>query len=108
MTLWPSPWASSRAGLSRLATPWRAAFQTAINDGFAKLTTELQQERDTLRQELVAERVSRAAKEAELHGAILNLTQTVESLKALLRRNGIPVPEAQQPPTEFIELEGGQ
>ncbi len=85
----------------------RAAFQTAINDGFAKLTQDLQDERDLLRKELVAERVSRAAKEAELHGAILNLTQTVESLKALLRRNGIPVPEMHQPPTEFLELEGG-
>lgn len=85
----------------------KAAFQTAINDGFAKLTTELQQERDTLRKELVDERIARAQKEAELTGAILNLTQTVESLKSLLRRNGIPVPDAVQPAADFVELDSG-
>lgn len=85
----------------------KAAFQTAINDGFSRLTADLQEERNALRTELVNERIERAKKEAELTGAILNLTQTVESLKNLLRRNGIPVPDAVQPAADFVELDSG-
>ncbi|MDZ4373815.1 MAG: hypothetical protein U1C74_20665 [Phenylobacterium sp.] len=84
----------------------RAAFQTAINEGFNKLTDQIQEERDALRKELLDERVARAAKEAELYGAILNLTQTVESLKSLLRRAGIPIPDTHMPATDFVMIEG--
>ena len=70
----------------------KAAFQTAINDGFAKLTKELQEERDGYRIELTRERVSWAAERATLQGEIRNLMQSIESLKNELRRNGIAIP----------------
>lgn len=71
----------------------KAAFQTAINDGFAKLTAELRKERDDLRAELHQERVVGAAERASLKGEIRNLMQTIESLKSELRRHGLPIPE---------------
>lgn len=79
----------------------KAAFQTAINDGFAKLTKELQEERDGYRAELVAsrsawaeERVIWSADRASLKGEIRNLMQSIESLKSVLRGHGIPIPDA--------------
>ena len=71
----------------------KAAFQTAINAGFAALTQELQEERNALRRELTEARVHWDAERAQLRGEIGNLTATIEGLKELLRRNGIPVPE---------------
>ncbi|HJR83457.1 MAG TPA: hypothetical protein VJ775_05975 [Sphingomicrobium sp.] len=71
----------------------KAAFQTAINDGFAKLTKELQHERDALREELKVERLRGEGERASLKGEIRNLMQTIESLKSELRRHGVPIPE---------------
>lgn len=71
----------------------KAAFQTAINDGFTKLTQELQEERESLRKTLNEERVSWAAERATLQGEIRNLMQTIESLKNALRRHGVPIAE---------------
>lgn len=70
----------------------KAAFQTAIGDGFMKLTDQLQEERDFFRRQLAEERVAWASERATLNGQINNLTQAVESLKHLLIRHGIPVP----------------
>jgi hypothetical protein len=72
----------------------KAAFQTAINDGFAKLTQAQERANETLEERLVAERVAWAAERATFQGEIRNLVQAVESLKAELRRHGIPIPEA--------------
>ena len=71
----------------------KAAFQTAINDGFAKLTEQLQEERDGYRRSLDAERLSWAGERATLRGEIRNLMQSIESLKSALRRHGVPIPE---------------
>lgn len=71
----------------------RAAFQTAINDGFNKLTEQLQEERNQALNELQAERVAWAAERAELKGEIRGLTQAVESLHRELVRHGIPLPQ---------------
>lgn len=72
----------------------KAAFQTAIGDGFVKLTNELQEERLELRKQMNDERLRVAAEHAELRGEIINLTQVVEGLKRILRQNGIPIPKA--------------
>lgn len=71
----------------------KAAFQQAINDGFTKLTDQLQEERDRDRAAFEAARIAWAAERASLKGEIRNLTQTVESLENFLRRHGLPVPE---------------
>lgn len=71
----------------------KAAFQTAINDGFAKLTKELQEERDVYRRELTKERIEWAGERATLQGEIRNLMQSIESLKNELRRHGIAIPQ---------------
>ena len=77
----------------------KAAFQTAINDGFAKLTADLQEERDQLKRELAAEheriqaeRVAWAVERTSMLGEIRNLKQAVQSLKALLRKHGVSIP----------------
>lgn len=72
----------------------KAAFQSAIGDGFNKLTDQLQEERAELRRQMNEERIRAAAEHAELRGEIINLTQVVEGLKSILRRHGIPVPKA--------------
>lgn len=72
----------------------KAAFQTAINNGFQALTNELQEERMALLKQLNEVQVQSASERAELRGEIINLTQVVEGLKNLLRRHGIPVPHA--------------
>lgn len=76
----------------------KAAFQTAINDGFAKLTTDLQEERDRLLREIAAERTVIAAERiawseerSQLKGRIRQLEQVVQGLQ---RRLGI-TPEDQ-------------
>jgi cation transport regulator ChaB len=84
----------------------KAAFQTAINAGFKDLTDQLQEERKDLQSRWDAERVAWAAERAQLRGEIINLTQAVESLKSLLRRRGIDVPETHSPPTDFLILDG--
>lgn len=90
----------------------KAAFQQAINNGFKdlldkvnadrdRLTTELHQEKVEAERErhrlaavLADKEIAAAAERAQLRGEIINLTQVVESLKALLRANGIPVPQS--------------
>lgn len=84
----------------------KAAFQTAINQGFQGLTASLQEERDSFRQQLAEERITRAGIEAQLRGEILNLTQTIESLKHLLIRHGIDVPMPHVEPGEMTVIEG--
>lgn len=83
----------------------KAAFQTAINSGFDKLTDQLQEERAALLKERNEERVAWAAERAQLRGEIINLTQAVESLKAYLRRNGLDIPDVYHAPTEMIVVE---
>lgn len=82
----------------------KAAFQSAINDGFAKLTDQLQEERDGYRKALDAERLTWAGERATLKGEIRNLMQAIESLKAELRRHGVPIPEGQRPAPEVGAL----
>ncbi len=71
----------------------KAAFQTAINSGFKGLLDQLQEERALLLAQLAAERLSWSAERAQTRGEIINLTQAVESLKNLLRRKGLEVPD---------------
>ncbi|MET3527277.1 hypothetical protein [Phenylobacterium koreense] len=84
----------------------KAAFQQAINSGFSELTKQLREERDFFRNQLAEERIAWAAERAEANGKILNLTQSIESLKHLLIRHGIPVPLAHQEPEPFTVIEG--
>ncbi|MBX3482555.1 hypothetical protein [Phenylobacterium sp.] len=97
----------------------KAAFQTAINDGFAKLTAELQEERDQLKRELAAEhdriqaeRVTWATDRASMLGEIRNLKQLVQSLKALLRKHGVAIPGDPEVETDplagVVTLQGGE
>lgn len=62
--------------------------------------------RDSFRQQLAEERITRAGIEAQLLGEILNLTQTIESLKHLLIRHGIDVPMPHVEPGEMTVIEG--
>ena len=71
----------------------KAAFQTAINQGFEALTNQLQEER----KQLLAEIEMGRAERAELADKIADLVRTVESLKALLRAHGIDVPDDHLP-----------
>lgn len=84
----------------------KAAFQTAINSGFTELTKQVREERDFFRKQLSDERIAWAAERAEFNGKVLNLTQSIESLKHLLIRNGIPVPLTHQDPEPFTVIEG--
>lgn len=84
----------------------KAAIQTALNASFKEFTDQLQEERKTLLEERTAERLVWAKRDAELRGEIINLTQTIESLKALLRRNGIDVPDTHSPASDFVILPG--
>lgn len=78
----------------------KAAFQTAINDGFSKLTTDLQEERDRLqasmkveREAWAAERVAWSTERNSLQGEIRNLQQKLSSLMSHMQRQGMPMPE---------------
>lgn len=78
----------------------KAAFQNAINDGFAKLhaveeshRVRLELELGALRTAFDAAKVQWAAERASLQGEIRNLTQANESLRHHLQRNGIRMPE---------------
>ncbi|TXH31616.1 MAG: hypothetical protein E6Q94_07770 [Burkholderiaceae bacterium] len=71
----------------------KAAFQTAINQGFEALTNQLQEERSQLLAEIENGRARGRAERAELASKIADLVHTVEGLKALLRAHGIDVPE---------------
>lgn len=89
----------------------KAAFQTAMNDGFSKLTDQLQEERNALRVELeterkawinerngwAAEKVAWNAEKAMLVGYIRSLMQTVQTLE---RRLGV------EPSTLPIDIPG--
>ena len=84
----------------------KAAFQTAINSGFAALTDQLQEERASTLRQLQDERIAWSAERAQMRGEIINLTQAVESLKALLRRNGLDIPEVHRPAPAFDIIPG--
>lgn len=84
----------------------KAAIQTALNGMAKDLIDQLQEERAAMKASWDAERVTAAAREAQLRGEIINLTQAVESLKALLRRKGIDVPEVHSPAADFMILDG--
>jgi hypothetical protein len=85
----------------------KAAIQAQLNTSFKEFTDQLQEERRELLAERTAERLAWAARDAQLRGEIINLIQTVESLKALLRRNGIDVPEVHRPAPDFDVIPGG-
>lgn len=85
----------------------KAAFQTAINQGFQALTDQLQEERTALNRMIMDERIAWEAERAQLRGEIINLTQTVESLKHLLERHGIPIPGlAPKPAPKAVRIDG--
>lgn len=84
----------------------KAAFQQAINSGFSDLTRQVREDRDFFRNQLAEERLAWAAERAEFNGKILNLTQSIESLKHLLIRHGIPIPLPHQEPDPFTVIEG--
>ena len=71
----------------------KAAFQTAINQGFEALTNQLQEERKQLLAEIEMGRARGRAERAELADKIADLVRTVEGLKALLRAHGIDIPD---------------
>lgn len=75
----------------------KAAFQTAINQGFEALTNQLQEERSQLLVEIENGRARGRAERAELADKIADLVRTVEGLKALLRAHGIDVPDTHGP-----------
>ena len=75
----------------------KAAFQTAINQGFEALTNQLQEERSQLLAEIENGRARGRAERAELTDKIADLVRTVEGLKALLRAHGIDVPDDHLP-----------
>lgn len=90
----------------------KAAIQAQLNIQFKDFTDQLQEERTEMKKAWDAERtmwreekVAWAGERAQLRGEIINLTQAIESLKSYLRRNGLDVPEAHTPPTDFIILE---
>lgn len=84
----------------------KAAFQTAINAGFKELTDQLQEERDFFRRQLTAERIAWSAERSDFTGQIRDLRQSIESLKALLRRNGVEVPDHHMAVRDFTVLPG--
>lgn len=110
---WLTPLLGAIGGICAAALVWlgqrmigKAAFQTALNDGFAKFTQELQEElqasrteRAALRVTLETERIQTAGERADLRGEIMNLTQVIEGLKGILRLHGIPVPAGRPPLT---------
>ncbi len=70
----------------------KAAFQSAINEGFKGLLGEIQKER-------AADRVAWDAERARLNGDIANLRSTISGLKAMLRAAGIAIPPDWIPPS---------
>lgn len=85
----------------------KAAIQAALNASFKEFTDQLQEERTVLLAERTAERLAWASERAQLRGEVINLTQAIESLKSLLRRNGIDVPEIHRPAPDFDIIPGG-
>lgn len=86
----------------------KAAFQTAINDGFSKLTQELQEERDRLRSDAEVERVKLAAERIAwseerflLKGRIRQLEQQVQGLEERLGIEPVIPREAEAGATEL-------
>lgn len=84
----------------------KAAFQTAMNDGFAKLNDKLQAEMDRQnkafekeRATFTAERIAWSDEKASLKGRIRQLEQTVRSLKLKL---GMPADEDEPEPGATI------
>lgn len=84
----------------------KAAVQSALNTGFKSLMEEMRAQNAMLvadlereRKENNAERVAWASERATMRGELRNLMQTVESLKALLRRNGVQIPDNDHPRT---------
>ncbi len=63
-----------------------ASWQTAMNDGFAKLSTQY----ETRNKELVDE-------VGQLRSEVRGLAQHVESLETILRANGLPIPRRPVP-----------
>jgi hypothetical protein len=80
----PSKAAEVQAGAAEVVA--EAAWQTAMNDGFAKLATQAAARNE----ELVAE-------VGQLRGDIANLAQHVEGLENILRANGLPIPKRPVP-----------
>ncbi len=83
----------------------KAAFQTAMNDGFSKLLDQLQEEREIIRKEFAAYRIISDAERAQLRGEVINLTQAFNGLKNLLRRKGIEIPKEYEMPASFTVIE---
>lgn len=75
----------------------KAAFQTAINQGFEALTNQLQEERVQLLAEIEQGRTRGREERAALTEKINELVRTVEGLKSLLRAHGIDVPDGHGP-----------
>lgn len=83
----------------------KAAWQTAITAANRDLIDQLQEERSTLRDEFDTYKVESLADRTRLHNEIYNLTQALQSLHALLRREGVEVPLSHYRETDgVIEL----
>lgn len=68
-----------------------AAWQTAMNDGFKKLSEQYE-----ARNQELGDQVTR------LEGTVNNLVQHVESLETILRANGLPIPLRPVPVAELV------
>lgn len=79
-------WLVSRRPGKAVEVQAEAAWQTAMNDGFAKLSAQ----QTARNKELVAE-------VADLRGDIANLAAHVEGLETILRANGLPIPKRPVP-----------
>lgn len=95
-------WAIARRTAKATDRTADAAFQQAMNDGFAKLTARY----EALNTDLV-ERVE------QLTGEVRDLTQHIESLEKILRDEGLPVPQRRKHPhplarPPLARLQGGK
>lgn len=91
---------SSMVTLAASRKTGEAAWQTSINDGFHKLTQDMENTNARLERTVQA-----------LSGEVNNLTQHVESLEAILRRRGLKIPKRPSPVNPLAGLmviEGGK
>lgn len=74
-----------------------AQAQTAVNDGFAKLSASLLERLDDLEEQNAKLRAILERQHREFTGEISNLSQHVYSLEKILRDEGLPIPIRTRP-----------
>lgn len=82
----------------------KAAWQQAITAANRDLIDQLQEERADARRSLENYKIESAAERAQLRGEIINLTQTVTTMKRWMRENGHDFPEDRYPPVALVLL----